>query len=151
MREIHEHYKQVKLALLQEQRIQSASKLLEMYKRHILAKKFRSVSEYMAAWSDLQTRYFSKVSGRFKYEEWSKFAMQTMATGVEQIQLSEKQEKFENFHRKQKTQPIIIRKQDGACSIDSRQIDLDSQAYGTEDRCQLRLQKLLSISQDGEE
>ena len=82
-----------------------------MYKRHILARKFRTVSEYMAAWGDLQTRYFGAVSGRFKYEEWSKFAMSTMTTGVEQIQLSEKQQdrSFENFHRKQKTQPIIIR------------------------------------------
>lgn len=73
-----------------------------MYKRSILNKNFTDVTEYMAAWRDLQSRYFSKVAGRFKYEEWSKFSMQTMATGVEQIQLLAQQVSTNKaaYHRK---------------------------------------------------
>ena len=50
LKEIHDHYKQVKLQILQEQKIASASILLAMYKKIILEKRFSSVSSYMKAW-----------------------------------------------------------------------------------------------------
>lgn len=46
-----------------------------MYKKTILDKQYTDVTEYMQAWSSLQTAYFNRVSGHYKYEEWSKFSM----------------------------------------------------------------------------
>ena len=87
MREINEHYKTAKIQVENEQKIASATILLSMYKQYILEKSFNDVTEYVKAWKRLQTEYFSKVPGHFKYEEWSKFSMETMATGIEQIVL----------------------------------------------------------------
>lgn len=73
-KQIQEHYKQNKLELQQEYKVQSASVLLSLYKELVLDKKHSKLEDYLDAWRELETQYFSKVPGQFKYEEWSKFS-----------------------------------------------------------------------------
>ena len=84
---IHQHYKTVKEELIQEQKIVSATVLIQLYKKIILSKTHSSVTTYLKDWQKLQTEYFSRVPGQFKYEEWSKFSLETLRHGIQQINL----------------------------------------------------------------
>ena len=48
------------------------------------------MTAYLKAWQKLQQEYFAKVPGNFKYEEWSKFSLETLSHGVRQITLHQK-------------------------------------------------------------
>ena len=87
---IKHHYKTMKEEMRQQQKIQSATTLIELYKKRILSKQFNNVTTYLKAWNKLQQEYFAKVPGTYKYQEWSKFSLETLSHGIRQISLHQK-------------------------------------------------------------